>query len=300
MSNQGTIRRYTLIIEKIKSRINPSFNLLRDFLLEHGFEISNRTLQRDIEQIRIEFGVEIKYDRSRNGYYIDEEESINLDSFLKFLEIVATANLLSQTLKDGKEALKFISFESEGNLKGIENLQAILFATKNRRIVSFTHFSYTSEKETEYQVNPYLLKEYQNRWYLFGFVDGINEFRTFGIDRIENLSVKTKTFKPESKINPQQYFENVVGLNYSLNKPIEILLSFTPLQGKYIKTLPLHHSQKIIKETAKEVHATLFITPNYEFLQKLLMLGDNVKILKPKELVSEMKSALKSALKQYS
>jgi predicted DNA-binding transcriptional regulator YafY len=89
-------------------------------------------------------------------------------------------------------------------------------------------------------------------------------------------------------------------VTYSLNKPVEILLSFTPLQGKYIKTLPLHHSQKIVKENAKEVQATVFVIPNYEFLQKLMMLGDTVKVLKPKELVSELKNILKSALKQYS
>jgi predicted DNA-binding transcriptional regulator YafY len=158
LSSQGTIRRYTLVIEKIKSQKHPSFAIIRDYLSDHGFEISTRTLQRDIEQIRLEFGIEIKYDRSANGYFIDEEESLNLDSFLRFLEIVATANLLTQTLKDGKDSLKFISFESEGNLKGIENLQAILFAIKNHRVLFFKHYSYTSGRETQYHVNPIYLK----------------------------------------------------------------------------------------------------------------------------------------------
>jgi len=300
MSSQGTIRRYTLIIEKINSQSCPSFNTISVYLHEHGFEISARTLQRDIEQIRLEFGVEIKYDRTKRGYYIDEKATVNLDSFLRFLEIVATANLLTQTLKDGKDALKYISFEAEGNLKGIENLQAILFAVKNRRQISFAHYSYNTGKQKQYHVNPYLLKEYQNRWYLFGIADEFKEFRTFGIDRIENLVVKSKTFVPDKNQDAQKMFTNVVGLNYSAKTPIDVLLSFSPLQSQYIKALPLHHSQKVVKENSKEVQVSLYVIPNYELVQKLLMLGDNVKVLSPKSLVKEVKLALQTALKQYS
>jgi predicted DNA-binding transcriptional regulator YafY len=108
MSRQGTIKRYLLIVEKITLTKSPSFKVLRDHLLDHGFEISERTLQRNIEQIRYEFGIEIKYDRTQNGYYVDKEESINYDAFMKFLEIVSTADLLTESLKDGKEAMSYI------------------------------------------------------------------------------------------------------------------------------------------------------------------------------------------------
>ena len=70
MSAQGTVRRWILIIEKITNKKNPSFRVIKDYLQEHGFEISPRTLQRDIEQVRNEFGIEIKYNRINNGYYI--------------------------------------------------------------------------------------------------------------------------------------------------------------------------------------------------------------------------------------
>ena len=123
MSAQGTIRRYILIVEKVSSTSYPSFKVLSDYLFENGFEISQRTLQRNIEQIRYEFGIEIKYDRTKNGYFIDKETSINLDSFLRFLEIAGTANLLTESLKDGRNTLNYISFEAQGNLKGIENLK---------------------------------------------------------------------------------------------------------------------------------------------------------------------------------
>lgn len=131
MSAQGTIKRYFLIIEKITSTKYPSFQVLKDHLSDHGFEISERTLQRNIEQIRYEFGIEIKYGRAQNGYYTDKDESVNYDAFMKFLEIVSTADLLTESLKDGKDVMSYISFETDGNLKGVENLKSILFAIKN-------------------------------------------------------------------------------------------------------------------------------------------------------------------------
>jgi arginine repressor len=67
MSTQGTIRRYTLEIEKINAVRFPSFNDIQEFLKSHGLDVSQRTLQRDIEDIRFEFGIDIQYNRASNG-----------------------------------------------------------------------------------------------------------------------------------------------------------------------------------------------------------------------------------------
>ncbi len=298
MSAQGTIKRYLLIVEKITSTKSPSFQVLRGHLSDHGFEISERTLQRNIEQIRYEFGIEIKYNRTENGYYVDKEESFNYDAFMKFLEIVSTADLLTESLKDGKDTMSYISFETDGNLKGIENLKSFLFAIKNNRIIFFTHENYETGKRKSYRMKPYLLKEYQNRWYIVGLIKG-NEFRTFGIDRIESVELLTDTFTPDPKLNPAKLFENIVGLTFSMGKPEDVILSFTHLQGKYIQALPLHRSQQIIKGTKDEFLVKLSVIPNFELKQKILMLGDSVKVLQPEWLAKEIKSVLINALKLY-
>src|SRR5678815_4044251 len=75
MSAQGTIKRYQLILEKLRYNSYPSFEEIQSFLHEQGFEISKRTLQRDIDAIRNEFSVSIVFDRSRKGYYVDQEDS---------------------------------------------------------------------------------------------------------------------------------------------------------------------------------------------------------------------------------
>jgi predicted DNA-binding transcriptional regulator YafY len=299
MSKHGTIRRYTLIIEKIGRNQHPSFDIIKNYLFEHGFEVSARTIQRDIEQIRFEFGIEIKYNRTRNGYFIDTETSTNIDSFLRFFEIVNTAELLTESLKESKDTLNYISFESHGDLKGIENLKPLLFAIKNYRKVLFSHENFNTGKQRKYSVKPYLLKEYQNRWYLVGIIGGTKEFRTFGIDRIFHLEVKENTFQPKPNINPIELFENTIGLTYSFNELEEVLLSFTPLQGKYVKTLPLHKSQEVIDDNENELLLKLMIIPNYEFKQKILMLGETVKVIKPKWLADDIKKSLQSTLKKY-
>jgi len=300
MSKHGTIRRYTLEIEKISREQFPSFQEIKDYLFEHGFEIGDRTIQRDIEQIRFEFGIEIKYDRDKNGYYIDYENSLNTESFFRFLEIVNTAELLTESLLESKDSLKHISFDTGGGLKGIENLRPLLKAIKDNRKISFTHFNFHTEKSRKYTLKPYLLKEYQNRWYVVGIIGGIGEFRTFGIDRIENLEIKTETFKADKKLNPIEMFNKTIGLVYSENTIQTIVLSFTPTQGKYIKTLPLHPTQKILIDDENECRISLEIIPNYELTQQILKYGETVKVVEPQWLTNEIKEIFKRTIEKYS
>lgn len=300
MSTQATIKRYTLIVEKVSSVRNPSIQEIKGYLEDHGLEISDRTLQRDIEQIRYEFGIDIVYDRLNKGYSINKEESINIDSFLKFLEIVGTANLLSDSLKEGKDTLNYLSFESQGNLKGVDNLKDLLFAIKNKRFISFVHHNFSSETSKAYRIRPGLLKEYRGRWYVVGYLNKSNDVRTFGVDRLENLKTETETFTQSKKQNLAALFEDVVGLNYSAHSVKErVTLSVTPIQARYLKALPLHPSQYILKENENETLICLNVIPNYELTQQLIMLGENVKVIEPKWLAEELVETLKEMLRRY-
>ncbi len=299
MSNHATIRRFTLEIEKINRGQFPSFKKIKEYLNDHGFKLSDRTLERDFEQIRDEFGIEITFSREKAGYYIDEENSINTASFFRFLEIVNTAGLLTDSLIESKDTLKYISFNDGGRLKGIENLKPLLDAIKNHRKISFQHINFYTGKSRNYTFKPYLLKEYQNRWYVVGVLGNMNEPKAFGIDRIENLVVLTETFIPDKNVNPIERFENIIGVVYSENQPEEVILSFTPVQGKYIKTLPMHKSQQILIDDESEFRISLKIIPNYEFTQQILMHGDTVKVIEPAWLVEEIMKNLSRTLKKY-
>jgi predicted DNA-binding transcriptional regulator YafY len=299
MSTQGTIKRYTLLFEKINNGTYPPFKELKDFLEDHGFTISPRTLQRDIEQIRNEFCIEILYNRSRNGYYIDKENSHNIESFIKFLEIAGTGEIISDTLRDGKEVLSYMSFDSEGDLRGIENLKELVHAVKNHRKVKFVHENYFKNTKKQVMLCPYHLKQYQNRWYAFGTLDGTNTTRTFGIDRITELKILTDKFKPDAKINPIKLFEEVIGLTYSFSKIEEVDIWLSAQQVKYAESLPIHHTQRFIETNKEGAILRMNVRLNFELTQKILTLGDNAKVLKPQALVDEVKDLLSDMLGMY-
>lgn len=300
MSKHGEIRRYSLIIEKIIRGHYPGFREIGDYLHEHGFQVGDRTLQRDIEQIRYDFCIEIKYDRSKKGYCIDYENSLNLESFFHFLEIVNTAELLTESLLESKDTLKYISFDTGGGLKGIENLKPLLRAIKENLKIFFRHYNFQTDKTTEYTLKPYLLREYQNRWYVVGIVAGTKDLRIFGIDRILDLEVRTETFCPDTGLDPARLFDQTIGLIFSQNTVQDVILSFTPTQGKYLKTLPLHKSQQVLVDNARECRIRLHVIPNYELTQEVLRHGDTVKVLEPAWLAAEIRQILNNTLEKYS
>jgi predicted DNA-binding transcriptional regulator YafY len=289
-----------LIIEKIYSIPAPSFEEIDDHLTRNGFEYSRRTIERDIENIRYEFGIEIVYNRTDNCYYIDKEKSINIETFNRFLEIAGVADMLTEGFGKKKNILNFISFESESTQpKGTEFLKPILSAISNNQEIRFTHENFQRGTFKNITLKPYLLKEYQDRWYVVGTVGKKSTVRTYGLDRMSEFKETGVGFIPDENFEPKELFENVIGLVYTDNDITEVMLSFTPDQGKYIKTLPLHHSQVVIDDNEKECIVKYEIIPNLEFKQRILMYASSVKVLEPEWFAEEVRVELKNAAKQY-
>jgi predicted DNA-binding transcriptional regulator YafY len=123
--------------------------------------------------------------------------------------------------------------------------------------------------------------------------------RTFGLDRITDLEIQDKFFIPSSTINPLQNFADAIGVIYSIDEKQKVVLSFTPSQGYYVKSLPMHASQRILIDDEAECRIELNIVTNYELLQQILMHHNQVKVLEPKSLVEQVKAHLENALNQY-
>ncbi len=300
MSKTLQYLRYKLILDKLQSKPFCTFEEIDKNLNQHDINISPRTLQRDLETIRNDFGIDIIYENGR-GYFIDEDSSIieNIESFANFLEIVNTANLLVTTLSEGKDLLNYISFDSMGNFEGVKHLKTLLLAIRNKQQLKFTHLNYFTGLRTLYTVKPYSLREFKNRWYLMAIPVDLNEIRTFGLDRIEELIMETEMFVHDATIQPNTLYKNIVGIMIPQKKVERIVLSFTPLRGNYVKSLKIHSSQQILIDDEKEFRIELFLKPNNELIDQLLSFGDTVKVIEPIELVEEMKRILKNTLAQY-
>lgn len=299
MSVQGKIKRYSLIIEKLNNRQDTSFEAIKDFLFDNGFEHTKRTIQRDFDDLRNEFGVEILYSNADNNYYIDYDNSPQFESFVRFLELSNTANILKESFKSNRTSLKHIAFDTSDGLKGIQYLEFFLTAIKQHREISFEHYSFQKNITTKRLLKPYLLKEFASRWYIVGKQDGIKEFRNFGIDRVSNVKLTENTFIPDSEIEINYLYKDVIGMVYSENTKQKVVLSFQSEQGKYIRTLPLHRSQAILIDNENELRVSLDIIPNKSLTERILMYGNSVKVIEPDNLVEEIKGILTRAISQY-
>ena len=299
MSVQGKIKRYSLIIEKIENGRDTSFEAIKDFLFDNGFEHSKRTIQRDFDDLRNEFGVEVLYDSSKNNYYIDNKNSPNFESFVRFLGLVNTAELLKESFKSKSKSLEHIVFDNSEGLQGIQYLELFLTAIKQHREISFTHYNFQKNTTTKRLLKPYLLKEYANRWYIVGKQEGTKEFRNFGIDRVSNVQLTENTFVPNTDVDINYLYHDVIGMVYSEDIKQRVVLSFSPEQGQYVKTLPLHHSQQILIDTDIEFQISLEVIPNRSLVERILMYGNSVRVIEPITLVDEIREVLNDTLSKY-
>ncbi len=294
-------RRIQYIIQYVYDFKYPSKQNILDFLKEKDFKISNRTIERDIERIRADFGLEIAYSKTNNGYYIDEDKSVRVDSFFKFLEIVSLADIFSESLLDSNKILDYVSFDDSRYFKGVENLRDILIAISQKRKILFIHENFELHTLKKYTITPLLLKEYENRWYVIGVPDGMNKIRTFGVDRLSKLKVgKSSKIKKNNFDKQIQNFENIVGINFEDGKPVNMSLLVDELHIKYMRSLPLHHSQSIHPKNSENKHQVdFYLIPNYEFMTQILKMGDSSEVISPVEFRDEVKGMLERSLKKY-
>ncbi len=298
MSKRESIARYMLIIRQLRN-CPASFEKILTYLniqseLEgYDYTISKRTFQRDLNDIRSLFDIDIQYDASQKVYYINYDEQPQ--SKERIVEAFETFNALNFN----RNITKFVFFENRRPL-GTNNLYGLFHAIKNHFQIVFTYTKYWDDISTQRAVNPYALKEYRNRWYLLAMDLNDNKLKTFGLDRITNLEITTASFKVSKNFDVKDYFRYSFGVINPENEDAEeIILSFSPFQGKYIKSMPLHSTQEIIKDDSKELRIKLKMYITYDFVMEIMSMGEEVKIIQPQRLIDEVRSHIEKTLKQY-
>lgn len=299
MSKRESISRYSLIIKKL--RRNPStFTEISDHLnLEsefsgYNYNVSKRTFQRDLEDIRSLYNIEIRYDFSRKVYFIESEEDPEKNQHI--LEAFDTLNALN--LND--RLSDFVHFEKR-KPKGTEHFLGLLHAIKNHIQIKLEYQKFGEDETSGRIVEPYALKEFRNRWYVLAKESKDTTIKSFALDRLSELEITNRKFQSPVDFNVNEHFRYCFGIiSPNEHKPEKVVLSFDPYQGKYIKTLPLHHSQEILLDNEKElrIQLTLFITQ--DFLMEVLSYGDNVKVIEPISFKNDLKSIIQKSLNLYS
>ncbi|PIE51067.1 MAG: WYL domain-containing protein [Flavobacteriales bacterium] len=303
MAKNEQILRIKLIEEFLRLRKDKgaSYEEIADYL-ERKFEekdisehlkFTKRTFLRDKKAILDISGIEISYSRKNKVYYIDKEE-------LDFYEENILDNVLLVEAYRGIKRTQNIMFFENRKARGLSHLNGLIHAITNRKTVSFTYQKFETREISNRVVEPYALKEFHYRWYLLAReINPKNDtflIKTFGLDRISDLEIKNKTFKKE-QYDIAKAFENSFGIVAPNGvQPQKMVLSFDKHQGNYIKSLPLHHSQKVVKEDENQVVISVFVVPTYDFEREILSYGSRVRILEPTDFRQHMKKEIQKML----
>ncbi len=305
MSKRGYVSRYLLILKKLKAKPYSSYEEMQNYFdnqidylqmqddtLSIGF--SKRTFQRDIREIRNLFGVDIEYSKSEKGYFISQSEMENMN----FQRMIETFDMFN-SLNFSQDSKPFIHLEKR-RPQGTENLYGLLHAIKNKLQIKFSYQKFWDEESSTRTAEPYALKEFKNRWYVLANDMKEGLIKSFALDRLANLDITKKSFFYPENFDIEENYRYCFGIISPNGKePQEIILSFDPLQGKYIKSLPLHDTQKVLVDNEEELQIKLTLCITFDFVMELLSFGDHMKVVKPKSLIKEIKEAHQRAFKQY-
>jgi predicted DNA-binding transcriptional regulator YafY len=150
-----------------------------------------------------------------------------------------------------------------------------------------------------YDFHPYFLKQYNNRWFLLGCVEGYNTLTNFPFDRIKSIEPANIHYRPNTQFDFNELFEDVVGVSLLFDKPEEILLSVSPQTFEYIVTKPINPTQKPYTDENGNHFVKANVVINRELTQLILSYGAAVTVLKPQRLVDAIMQELQDSLKKY-
>jgi predicted DNA-binding transcriptional regulator YafY len=318
-ANKYALLRYRIIDKCLsnKARPFPSKDELREACEEAlygsiGEHISASTIEKDLWAMRNEselgYYAPIEFSKVDKGYFYDQEDysiqNISLsDNDLNAIKLAAHTlnqfreieifadynsaidkimNRLAVHPDQGQNKRVTIQFESAPGTAGQNYLNGLISAIDHKSEVTFNYQKFGENGIKQYNVHPYLLREYRNRWYLIAFEPKRNEFLTFGLDRMSNLN-EGERFEFDSTFDPDQFFKYSIGITQRDSIPKKVILKTSTKQGQYLESQPLHHSQKIkYQEDGCLVELEVLLT--YELIHFVLSCGKEVEVISPKKL----------------
>jgi predicted DNA-binding transcriptional regulator YafY len=270
--------------------------------------IKRRQILDDIKFMESEQGWNIPLERIRDGHriyfkYEDKSFSINNQplneteenqlkealltlSRFKGMPQFEWVDEISARLDSGlglsKSNEKIIEFEQNNYLKGLEFITPIYNSILYKKVINIEYKSFKKDISQAIIFHPYFLKQYNNRWFVFGMNDSSKLIQNLALDRINKIEESLKVFLPNESIDFNEYFEDIIGVSVNNESKIEnILLKVSTELFPYIQTKPIHGSQKVKEKFEKHIIVSIDLIPNYEFESLILGYGEGLEVLKP-------------------
>lgn len=288
--------------------------------------VSKRTVQLDIQIMRSEklgYNAPIEVFDKKFYRYADEEftitnipltetdmnvltETVSMLKQFKDFSLFNDVSDILQRLEDKIYAEKshtkpVIHLDKNENLKGLHFLDELYQAIIKKVVLKITYKSFKSREESEFLFHAFILKEYNNRWFLVGKRKPDAPIANLALDRIIALDYDFKTPYIDEDFDAEKFYKHVVGVTVnSGSQPRKIEIKVNPTHAPYVITKPLHNTQRLIKTNEDmSIIIHLLLTENFEFERQLLGFGDGIEILKPEKLRNKMKAIFQKAVENY-
>lgn len=302
---QTLINKYVWVIDTIYRAGKISFRELnrrwvRDEEISEGVELAKRTFDNWRYAIRDMFKLDIENENcGEYRYYIENEQDIfnnGLSSWL--INTICVSNVLtkSESIKD-RILLEYVP-------SGQEHLQTIIEAMKEGKVLNMTYHSYNRDEEYSFDVHPYCVKLFRQRWYLIALSTYSYYHqkgpRIYALDRIQDLQQTEEFFEMPKDWNAEEYFEGCFGVIADHHTKIQtVKLKVSAGQANYIRDLALHESQKERERNEEYSIFTYRLRPTFDFQQELLWNGEDIEVLEPEWLRKEMAGRVKRMWNKY-
>lgn len=302
-SKESTARlfqRYVWLVDIIYRTGRITFEEINDKWINSGLNDSGedfplKTFHNHKTAIRDMFDIDIECDK-RNGYtyYIDNSEDMERGGVRSWLlNTFAVNNLINESHK-----LKHrILFEKVPS--GQQFLAPIIEAMRDGVTVEMTYQNYWHDKSYTFEVEPYCVKVFRQRWYVIGN-SAKQEIRIYSLDRVQSLQPTENKFTLPAVFDGEEYFANCFGIsNYCKSEFVTVRVSNEEKKNRYFKSLPLHHSQEVIEELEEYTIFRYYLQPTYDFRQEILSHGAEIEVLSPKWFREEIHTILRDQIDNY-
>lgn len=327
-------RNYTL--DDLTAEVNARF---QNIYPDHK-DITRRCIEKDLHYMENEGPWYVDIERSSVPFYNGETNKTVTKKCLKYAD--PTFSIFKKEMTDDEkyilsETLSMLGqFEGMPEFESLENLRKSINAEERKQIVSFSKnplkgksffgelFTAISQKqvvELRYhtfadakeirKVNlcPYLLKEYNNRWFLIASPEGETKLLTFALDRIDKVKLLTSHTYIDYDGEVNEMYEDIIGVTYIEKNPLQkIVFWVSDFSKDYVITKPIHESQIKMRETSiREKYPSLKggaffrieCKENYELIRELTSFGENLVVLEPSNISGKIITRIESMRNIY-
>ena len=334
--NKNALLRYKTIDNCLRNRgrrwtlqdlIDACSNALYEYTGKDEY-VSCRTIQLDIQKMRSDelgYNAPIVIKDKKYYTYEDPDYSItNIPITEKDISLMSDAvNVLKQLsgfsmlsgmediisrLEDKvnfvrHESTPIIFYEKNDHLVGLEHIGSLYGAIRDKRPLEITYQSFRADHPSRFIFSPFILKEYKNRWFVFGHREDFTNITNLALDRIIEISAAPADaeYTADRGFDPESYFGEMIGVTRDeKDKPCRIKLRVSAEQAPYVLTKPMHSTQRLLKTNPDgSVVLEMSVILNRELLRFLVSMSNGVRVLSPKRLVNEIRSWLDSAREMY-